>query len=66
MLNNAIIKAYVHTSEAYRRLKQDERGATLIEYSILIGLITVAVIVTVGTVGTWIATQWTDLDAELI
>src|SRR5688572_15525156 len=32
MLTNASIKAYVHVSEALRRLKNDERGATLIEY----------------------------------
>ncbi len=48
-----------------RRLSKDESGASLIEYSILIGLITVAVILLVSNVGDWVVSQWTALDTNL-
>jgi pilus assembly protein Flp/PilA len=47
------------------RFRKDESGATLIEYSVLIGLITVAVIAAVIVVGGWVGTQWTTLQAAL-
>jgi pilus assembly protein Flp/PilA len=47
------------------RLWKDERGASLLEYSILIGLITAGVVTTVITVGTWVGTQWSDLRDNL-
>ena len=47
------------------RLAKDESGAALIEYSVLIGLITVAAIASVTTVGAWVATQWGNLVAAL-
>lgn len=37
---------------------RDERGASLVEYTVLIGLITVAVIVTIGLVGTRVGALW--------
>ena len=43
------------------RLWKDERGASLLEYSILIGLITVGVVATVTNVGNWISGRWTAL-----
>ena len=48
-----------------RRLRQDENGAALIEYTVLLGILVVAVIGTIGLVGTWIATQWTTLQTTL-
>lgn len=64
-LTNTSIKGYLYLQDAVCRLKDDVRGATLIEYSVLIGLMTVAVIVTVGLVGDWISTTWTDLEDNL-
>ena len=43
------------------RLWKDERGASLLEYSILIGLITVGVVGTVTQVGGWISDKWAAL-----
>lgn len=37
----------------------------MIEYSVLIGLITAAVIATVVTVGSWVGNQWTILNSNL-
>jgi pilus assembly protein Flp/PilA len=47
------------------RLWKDESGASLLEYSVLIGLITAAAVGTIATVGTWVTTQWTDLNTVL-
>lgn len=43
------------------RLRKNEKGATMIEYSILIGIITVAAIALIGTMGGYVTEQWTEL-----
>jgi pilus assembly protein Flp/PilA len=50
---------------ALRRFAKDESGASLIEYSILIGLITVLVIALITGVGEWVQDQWSALDSTL-
>ena len=47
------------------RLIRNEDGVTMLEYTILIGIITVAVIASVAYAGTWVSTQWTALTAKL-
>lgn len=47
------------------QLKKDEEGAALIEYTVLLGIMLVAVIATIILVGGWITTQWTTLQAAL-
>ena len=47
------------------RFREEEEGAAMIEYTVLIGIITVAVIATVGIVGTWVSTQWKTLCNDL-
>ena len=47
------------------RLVKDEEGAALIEYTVLLGIMLVAVIATIVLVGAWIGTQWTNLHAAL-
>jgi len=47
------------------RFRQDENGAALIEYTVLLGILVVAVIATIGLVGTWVANQWTTLQTSL-
>ena len=47
------------------RFKKDEDGAALIEYTVLLGILLVAVIAVVGAVGTWISGQWHALNASL-
>jgi len=37
--------------ELMKRLQQDERGATLVEYTVLLVIMLVAVITTIGLVG---------------
>ena len=47
------------------RLRRDEDGAALIEYTVLLGILLVAVIATIVLVGTWVNDKWTDLEAAL-
>ena len=47
------------------RFLRDEEGASLIEYSILIGLITALVIAIIVVVGGWVQQAWTNLNAQL-
>ncbi len=48
-----------------RQIVKDERGAALIEYTVLIGLITGAVCAMIFGVGDWINDQWANLDTDL-
>jgi pilus assembly protein Flp/PilA len=48
-----------------RRLGKDEDGASLIEYTVLLGILLIAVIVTIGAVGNWINSKWTALNKNL-
>ena len=45
----------------FQRLWRDQGGASLIDYTILIALITVMVIVGVSVVGSWIQSMWVQL-----
>jgi len=47
------------------KFRHDDSGAALIEYTVLLGILLVAVIATIGLVGTWINGQWTALDKAL-
>ncbi|QKC92167.1 Flp family type IVb pilin [Mesorhizobium sp. NZP2234] len=48
-----------------RQFRDDENGAAMVEYTILLGIITVAVIGTIVTVGGWVNTKWTALNDNL-
>jgi pilus assembly protein Flp/PilA len=50
---------------ALRKFQKDEEGAALIEYTVLLGILLVAVIATIVSVGSWISGQWTALNASL-
>jgi pilus assembly protein Flp/PilA len=47
------------------RFVKDEEGAALIEYTVLLGILLIAVIATIGLVGTWINGKWTALQGQL-
>jgi pilus assembly protein Flp/PilA len=54
-----------HVLNLVRRLSKDESGAALIEYTVLLGILLIAVIATIGMVGTWINGQWSSLAKAL-
>ena len=45
-----------------KQLKTDEDGAPLIEYTVLLGVLLVAVILIITAVGGWINGQWAALN----
>lgn len=62
------VKAVTTTGDLRDRMKRqdrDESGAALIEYSVLIGLITVAAVATIETVRVWVARKWRDLSTAV-
>jgi len=44
-----------------KKLCRDEEGAALVEYTVLLGVMLVAVIGTIVLVGGWVNTKWTAL-----
>jgi pilus assembly protein Flp/PilA len=44
-----------------KRFSADEDGAALVEYTVLLGVMLVAVISTIVLVGGWVNTKWTAL-----
>ncbi|HTS40741.1 MAG TPA: Flp family type IVb pilin [Xanthobacteraceae bacterium] len=48
-----------------KRFAADEEGAALIEYTVLIGILLVAVIATIVGVGDWVNTKWTTLNTTI-
>ena len=47
------------------KLRQDEDGAALIEYTVLLGILVVAVVATIVAVGTWVNGKWTTLNTAI-
>ena len=47
------------------RLKSDENGASLIEYTVLLAILLVAVIAVIAGVGQWISTEWATLSSAI-
>ena len=52
-----------HYAGVEARMRKDQNGATMIEYSILIGIITAAVVASVVIMGGRVAVWWTTLTA---
>ena len=44
---------------------RDEAGVTMLEYTILLAIITVGAITTIGLVGTKVSTNWTAFNAKM-
>ncbi|CAN7382272.1 Flp family type IVb pilin [Phenylobacterium sp. LjRoot225] len=59
------IAAKTQLENLISRLARDDSGASLVEYSVLIGIITVGAVTTIGLVGTWVAGEWVQLEAAL-
>ena len=49
----------------FARLHRDKRGATMVEYSVLVGLITILLVGVIGTVGGQIQDNWDALSLAL-
>jgi pilus assembly protein Flp/PilA len=42
----------------FKRFAEDEDGTALMEYTILLGILVVAVIAIISTLGAWVQSQW--------
>lgn len=60
-----MLKTIVKAQLAAQKLKDDIKGASLIEYSLLIGIIAAAVVLTIGLVGDKIVDYWGDLNTAM-
>ncbi len=60
-----MLKYYVKSKLAIEDIKKNIEGASLIEYSILIGLISAAVILTVVFIGGRITNTWNSLNTAM-
>ena len=56
---------YAQGSAIDKKLGRDEQGAALVEYTVLLGIMLVAVITTISLVGGWMTTKWTALWSAL-
>jgi pilus assembly protein Flp/PilA len=57
--------SHMRLFELLTRLGNDEDGATLLEYTVLLALLLVATIATITLVGGWLSGQWTALNGAL-
>ena len=53
-------------AKSLTRLYRDERATALMEYSLLLGMVVVAVIGIVVFAGSWVSAQWAALSSGLI
>ena len=49
----------------FKQLKREEEGASLIEYTVLLAILLIAVITIIAAVGTWISGRWDALNTAL-
>jgi pilus assembly protein Flp/PilA len=49
-----------------KRLERDEDGASMIEYTVLLAIILIAVIGLIAAVGSWVSSKWSGLNSALV
>jgi pilus assembly protein Flp/PilA len=49
------------TRRLMKKFADDESGAALVEYTVLLGIMLVAVVATIGLVGGWVNSKWAAL-----
>ena len=59
------MRSLVKVMNLISRFKSDENGAALIEYTVLLAILIVAVIVIITGVGQWVSSEWASLSAAL-
>ena len=59
------MRSLVKVMNLISQFKSDENGAALIEYTVLLAILIVAVIVIITGVGQWVSAEWASLSAAL-
>ena len=63
-----VIEGKIDMAKVVRLLqdvRRDENGAALVEYTVLLGILVVAVIASIIVVGTWVSGKWSALSSAL-
>lgn len=64
-MTSLYVTLYLLANDAKDRLKKDDRGATAVEYGLLVGLIAVVIIVAVTALGTKLTGLFTGVTAGI-
>jgi pilus assembly protein Flp/PilA len=64
-MNSVMVSMVAFVAGIKNRLTGEEKGATMVEYGLMVALIAVVVAVAAGVLGTGIAQLFTDVDASL-
>ena len=59
------MRSLVKVMNLISRFKSDEKGASLIEYTVLLAILLVAVIAIIAGVGKWISSEWAALSTAI-
>ena len=59
------MRSLVKVKNLISQFKSDENGASLIEYTVLLAILLVAVIAIIAGIGKWINAEWASLSAAL-
>jgi pilus assembly protein Flp/PilA len=59
------VESYVYTRKLINRFRQEEDGAALVEYGMLVGLIAVICVVAVTTLGTEVSQAFSNIASAL-
>ena len=59
------MRSLVKVMNLISQFKSDENGASLIEYTVLLAILLVAVIAIIAGVGKWISTEWASLSTSI-
>lgn len=60
------VKGDLGMRKLIEKFRREEDGAAMIEYTVLLGIISVAVIASVIAVGGWVTGKWSALEDQLI
>jgi pilus assembly protein Flp/PilA len=63
--HNIGLLAMSNAFSVLRQFKNDEDGAALIEYTVLLAILLIAVVTSIGLIGTWISGRWNALVTTL-
>ena len=59
------MRSLVKVMNLINQFKSDENGASMIEYTVLLAILLVAVIAIIAGVGKWISAEWASLSTAL-